>query len=137
MRIKLGGAALMLSVCIILAGCASSSSKIAFSDLPSTGNADHGAQIFAAGANEAPACTTCHRTDTTQLLGPGLGGFAAQAANRVQGLSAKEYAFQSIVSPAKFMVSGYTNLMYDKYSEKLSPQDIADVIAYLMQLGSN
>jgi cytochrome c553 len=131
MRLKFSLAALIL---VLLAGCSSTPAKFAFSDLPANGDATRGAEIFTKGVGEAPACATCHRTDGVMLVGPGLGGFASRAATRVSGLSAREYAFQSIIAPARYLVSGFTNLMYDKYGDKLSAQDTADIIAYLMQL---
>jgi len=133
MRFKLSIAALLVA---LLVGCSSTPPKIAFTDLPAQGDAGRGAHVFTTGVSDAPACATCHRTDGVTLVGPGLGGLATRAEARVSGLSAREYVYQSIVSPAKYIVGGFTNLMYDKYGDKLSAQDIADVIAYLLQLGS-
>ncbi len=105
---------------------------MAYSDVPKTGDMSHGAELFAKGDNGAPACTTCHRTDSVNGTGPGLGGIADRAGTRIDGLSAREYLFQSITEPGKFIVSGFTNQMYGEYSQKYKPQDIADLIAYLM-----
>jgi mono/diheme cytochrome c family protein len=105
--------------------------------LPTSGDAGHGAVIFNQGVGDAPPCAACHRTDSSALVGPGLGGLSARAGSRVSGLSARDYVYQSIVSPARYLVSGYTNVMYSSYGEKLSPQDIADVMAYVLSLPGN
>lgn len=132
---KLCAATILLAV---LAGCtaAPAPSKPGYSSLPEHGNVQRGERLFTTNVNGVPSCATCHRTDAVNLVGPGMVGFAARAATRVQGVSAREYAYQSIVTPAKYVVSGFTNVMYDKYAETLSPQDFADVIDYLLQVGS-
>jgi hypothetical protein len=79
-----------------------------------------------------PACNTCHSLTETKLIGPGLGELAKVGGSRVQGESAREYIFHSIVEPIRYLVSGYTNLMYPDYAKQLSPQDIADVLAYVL-----
>jgi len=137
MQIKLAIAACLLAA---LVGCTSSPKptqnwpQATFSPVSRQGSAQRGEQLFTTGVNGLPACATCHRTDTVSVVGPGLGGFAARAASRVQGLSAEEYAYQSIITPSRYLVGGFTNVMFDKYGEKLTTQDIADLIAYLMKL---
>jgi hypothetical protein len=61
-------------------------------------------------------------------------GFAARAGTRVEGIAPEEYAHTSIIQPANYVVSGFPNSMYPQYSRSLSPQDIADLIAYLLTL---
>ena len=36
--------------------------------------------------------------------------------------------------PAQYLVSGYANLMYADYDERLETADIADLIAYMLTL---
>lgn len=98
------------------------------------GNAEHGAELFTQSINGAPPCNTCHLTDDTTLVGPGLKGYAARAATRVEGQNAEQYTEESITHPASFVVSGFPNAMYNQYASKLSPQDIADLMAYLLTL---
>ncbi|MEO8609850.1 MAG: cytochrome c [Chloroflexota bacterium] len=98
------------------------------------GDATHGAELFTQSVNGAPPCSTCHQTDENTLVGPGLKGFGARAGTRVEGQSAEQYTQESIMHPASFVVSGFANAMYNQYASKLSPQDIADLTAYLLTL---
>jgi cytochrome c553 len=98
------------------------------------GDAARGATLFTESVNGAPACSTCHNIDGTSSTGPTLKGFASVAGTRVSGLSARDYAYQSIVRPAAYLVSRYGNLMYNQYAQRLSAQQIADLIAYLLTL---
>lgn len=102
-------------------------------DLP-PGDAARGAQIYTESINGAPACSACHAIDEGAKSGPSLGGYGAAAADRVSGQDAATYTFYSIVRPAKHVVRGYSNVMVSDYAEKLSRQDIADLIAYLVNL---
>lgn len=117
---------------VMLAACGSSG-DLAFSSLPE-GDAVRGETLFHQSNNGTPACSSCHRTDSETLVGPGMAGFAERGATRVEGLSAGEYAFESIRHPSRFVVSGFGNLMYAGYSGKLSNQELADLIAYLLTL---
>jgi hypothetical protein len=55
------------------------------------------------------------------------------AGERVEGESAREYTFYAIAEPGRYIVEGYGNAMYNRYDENLSPQEIADLIAYLLE----
>jgi hypothetical protein len=57
-----------------------------------------------------------------------------RAGQRVPGLSAEAYLRQSILDPSAYVVSGFRNIMYPHFKEKLSQQDLADLIAYLKTL---
>jgi mono/diheme cytochrome c family protein len=124
--------ALIALVGVVLIGCGSSSGKIAFSSIGSQGDAKHGEQLFTSVINQAPACSTCHTLDESQMVGPGLGKIKELAGTRVQGESAREYLFHSIIEPARYIVPGYSNLMYPSYNQVLSAQDITDLIEYLL-----
>ena len=56
------------------------------------------------------------------------------AAARVAGQSAREYLYWSILRPGRYVVAGYSNIMYAGYEERLEAADIADLIAYLLTL---
>jgi cytochrome c oxidase subunit 2 len=116
---------------LALAGCASASAGLA--DLPE-GNAERGATLFTQSINGAPACSSCHTLDGTVLVGPSLQGFRDAADTRQNEMSAVEYSYASIVQPASDLVNGFRNSMYNQYAQRLSPQDIADLIAYLLSL---
>lgn len=116
---------------LVLAGCASASAGL--EDLPE-GDAERGAALFTQSVNGAPACSSCHTLDGIALVGPNLEGFAARAETQVPGMSAEAYAHASIVQPAAFLVNGFGNSMYNQYAQRLSQQEIADLIAYLLTL---
>jgi hypothetical protein len=48
--------------------------------------------------------------------------------------SPEQYLFESIVLPGEFLVPGYADIMPHTYSQTLSPQQVADLIAYLQTL---
>jgi hypothetical protein len=50
------------------------------------------------------------------------------------GLDATEYLRLSITSPGDFLLEGFSNLMQPDFEEKLSPEELDAVVAYLMTL---
>jgi cytochrome c2 len=124
---------LLLILILTLTACKKDEPKIAFEDLPQ-GDPARGETIFEDGKNNATACKTCHNTGDVKQTGPGLAGFGERASERVDGESAAEYAYHSILRPSRHVVTGFSNVMPSDYEEKLTPQDIADLIAYLLTL---
>jgi cytochrome c oxidase subunit 2 len=118
-------------IALLFAACSTAPATLA--PLPA-GDAAHGAQLFAESVDGAPTCSSCHTTDGTPLVGPSFQGFAERAPTRVEGMSAEEYAQTSIMQPTAYLVSGFSNTMYNQYGQHLSQQDIADLIAYLLTL---
>ena len=122
---------------LLLLVCSACSPTNANSDsnepLP-TGDATRGAALFTQAINGAPACSTCHTLDGSTVVGPSLKGFAAVAPTRIQGTSSTDYARDSILKPASYIVSGFANLMYGQFAQQLTPQQTADLIAYLLTL---
>lgn len=126
-RLLIAGIALLLAAC-------SGAPETSFADLP-PGDAANGAVLFTDGANGAPACATCHTVDGSELTGPSLQNFAVIAPVADAGASSLgEYAYTSITQPSAYLVSGFGNTMYTQYARRLSPQQIADLIAYLQTL---
>lgn len=123
---------LTLVACLCVA-CSKGEPKLAFSDLP-TGNPQAGSAVFQNGADGAVACTTCHSVDGANGTGPSMEGFGARAEGSDDSLSATEYTYESIIRPSKHVVNGFSNLMPNNYEEKLTPQQLADLIAYLLSL---
>jgi len=107
-------------------------STIAYEDLPAEGDAAHGEVLFNTAIKSAPPCSSCHVPNSP--ASPDLAGLSERAGSRVEGMDAREYLFYSIVEPGRYIVDGYGNVMWNKYDESLSPQDIADLIAYLQTL---
>lgn len=119
-------------VLMALAACSTGAASLP-DDFPE-GDASNGAILFAETINGAPSCVSCHSLDGSALTGPSLQGYAERAGSRVEGQSAEVYTYQSIVQPAAHVVSGYANVMYTQYGDRLSDQQIADLIAYLLTL---
>lgn len=96
------------------------------------GDANRGLIVF----NTVGTCSACHKVmDDSTLVGPSLKGIASRAASRVAGLTAKDYLRTSILRPDEFLVPGMSpGIMPSTFEQTLDPQQIADVIAYLMTL---
>ena len=97
------------------------------------GDASNGQQVFI-GATGATACSSCHTTDLTTLVGPGLQGIFARSAERIGGLSAGDYLYQSLRDPASYIVDDFTNVMPVYDDSLISYDDFLDLIAYLQGL---
>jgi uncharacterized membrane protein/mono/diheme cytochrome c family protein len=120
---------------LFLAACSSKGVGYQYSDLP-PGDAAHGAELFSQSVGGAPACSNCHTLTGGQGAGPSLQNFAQVAGGRVKGQSAEVYTFYSILSPSKHLVQGFSNVMPSDYQSKLSKQQTADLISYLLTLGA-
>jgi mono/diheme cytochrome c family protein len=117
----------------ILAACnPNPPSVIDYDDLPPEGDAARGEQIFNEQINAQPACSSCHADNNN--ASPDLTGFGERAEDRVAEQESREYAFYSIVEPGRYIVDDFGNAMPNQYDDKLTPQDIADLIAYLLSL---
>jgi mono/diheme cytochrome c family protein len=125
----------MLGVVLLLGlvACAPDELKLTVDDLPQ-GNVGRGAEVFTQVVDDVPACSDCHALDNARKTGPSLAGFGTIAGERVNNQSAEEYAFNSIVRPASHVVRGFSNVMYNNYANNLSKQNIADLVAYLLNL---
>ena len=88
------------------------------------------------------ACPVCHgdpETGEPARLGPPLEGFARVAATRVAGLSGAQYAYESLLEPNAFLAPGCAGgqpcarpSTMPSYGEVLSPQEMADLLRYLV-----
>jgi nitric oxide reductase subunit C len=80
-------------------------------------------------------CSTCHSTQPDVIIvGPSLAGIATRAETRVPGLSAEQYIRNSILNPGDFVVPGFPDAMLRSLGDKLSADQINDIIAFLMTL---
>ncbi len=104
------------------------------------GDPERGQVLFNTMRAEAGfACATCHRVDSEdRLIGPGLLGVGAWAAANITGQTPAEYLHQSIVSPNAYIVEGNPpypeSLMPQIYADLFTPEQIDDLVAYLLTL---
>jgi mono/diheme cytochrome c family protein len=96
------------------------------------GDATRGAELFNATINRQPSCASCHSLDGSAGVGPTLAGFGAVARVRVEGESAHEYAYSSLVDPGAYLVGDHANVMPATYSEMFTRQELADLVAYIL-----
>ncbi|GIL13395.1 MAG: hypothetical protein BroJett038_21150 [Chloroflexota bacterium] len=80
-------------------------------------------------------CATCHALEPDIIIvGPSLAGIATRAASRIPGLNAEAYLRQSIITPGEYIVPGFQDVMQKNLGEKLSAEQINDIISFLMTL---
>lgn len=106
-----------------------------------TGDATRGRQLFLAEqpflSPDAPPCTACHNLNPEQGdgIGNNLAGLGLKAETRVPGQSAADYLRTSLVNPDVYLVEGYQEgIMYRGYAEVLTPQEIEDLVAFMLTL---
>jgi nitric oxide reductase subunit C len=138
----------LLGILMLLAACGDASSPtVTPTNAPlRLGDAERGAALFQEtliGSANAPGCITCHSLAPDFILvGPSLAGIATRATDQVNepsytgtasdGLS---YLAEAIVAPDAFVVEGFApGLMPAHYATQLTPQEVADLIAYLATL---
>ena len=97
------------------------------------------AENFASG-KPAP-CSACHSLKPGEtLVGPSLAGLGTRAATTVSGQDAATYVRHAIQAPSEHLVTGGNfaagdkSLMPPNLGDDMSPQDLADLIAYLLTL---
>jgi cytochrome c551/c552 len=101
-----------------------------FAALPS-GEAETGRKTFT-----SAGCVACHALDPgVQIVGPSLAGVANRAETRVQGYAAELYLYESVAYPNAHLVDGFQpGLMPTTFAAVLAPQDISNLVAFLLTL---
>lgn len=93
------------------------------------------------GASDAPGCITCHSLEPGEVkVGPShsdVGRRAAAIVNssdyRGRAESAADYLRESILEPDAHVVEGFEpGVMYARFAEVLSEQQVADLVAFLL-----
>ena len=79
------------------------------------------------------ACSVCH-VKAGGRVAPEFAGIAERAGKRRAPLSAAEYLYESIVNPGAHLAEGYANSMPANFADRLAPQEIGHIIAYLLTL---
>ncbi len=103
------------------------------------GDPAHGEELFL-----SYGCTGCHgnlEDETSAAVGPWLGNIAEVGGTRVEGLTADEYVYNSILNPSAYIVpecpsgpcTGPPSAMPDNFPLRMgeNPQDLQDVMSYL------
>lgn len=109
------------------------------------GDAARGQKLFDKAENFAsgkPApCSACHSLKPGEtLVGPSLAGIGTRGASTVAGQDAATYLRHAIQAPSEHIVTGGNfaagdkSLMPANLGNDMSPQDLADMIAYLLTL---
>ncbi|MBN2470678.1 MAG: cytochrome c [Anaerolineae bacterium] len=108
------------------------------------GDVTRGEDLFLNGKDAAPACVTCHLIDEDAILiGPPMIGIAERAATQVEGMSAEEYLYASIMEPNAHLVpntdrnvyaAGEISLMFQQYADYLTEEEANDLVAYMLSL---
>jgi hypothetical protein len=69
------------------------------------------------------------------IIGPSQSDVATRAVTRRPGYSPELYIYESITRPSAYVVQGFQDgLMPATFRDTLTPQQLADVIAYMMTL---
>jgi cytochrome c2 len=109
--------------------------KRATGDLVSGEKIFHGETPIAGG--KVPACTMCHAVEAggEATIGTNLSNIGYRAAAIAPGQSAEEYLRTSILDPDAYLAGGFQEgIMYREYRQALTPQQIEDLIAYMLTL---
>lgn len=118
---------------LLVAGCGTQESVISYADLPAQGDVANGERLFNQLDGLAPSCVNCHQEGAQAAPHIVVADYPQLAANRVEGQDAREYTFHAIANPGQHIVEGYGNAMYNRYDENLTPQQIADLVDYLVE----
>jgi mono/diheme cytochrome c family protein len=78
-------------------------------------------------------CHACHISGGGQIA-PLFAGVATRAKSENPPLTATAYLYESIINPAAHVVTGFPNAMPANYPSRLSEQEMADILVYLLTL---
>ena len=116
---------------------------MACSEAAPSGDPERGKQIYNAPVKaergELQPCSKCHPIGTGEKpaagIGINLGDIGNRAGNIVNGQSAADYLFTSIVDTDAYLAGGFQDgLMSREYKRLLTPQQIEDLVAYMLTL---
>lgn len=111
----------------------------ALASLP-TGDPAHGEQLYHGDARtqlgKRLACSGCHNQEAN-AVGPMTNGTFTRVQNErlndpaLAGFTPEQYLVQSILQPGAYTVPGFNPAMPAGLGDQMSPQDLADIVAYL------
>ena len=93
-------------------------------------------ETFQENAGSGYSCSNCHLPDSEKTnIGPGLLNIKDRAATRIEGLTAAEYIYESIINSMSYTVEGFeVDLMPQNWPEIYNDLEIFDIVAYLLTL---
>ena len=104
----------------------------ALEELPE-GHPSDGEVLFAKGGDGIANCSACHSLDGDSGVGPSLSGISDRAGGTKADLSAEAYIYESITNPDAYVVDGFhSSIMPSEFGHVLSPQQLADLVSFLM-----
>lgn len=113
--------------------------KPAVAALPTSGNLTELVAALPAGdaskgdaLYKAKGCVGCHSLEKDKrVVGPSFYAVYTRAGTRKPGTGAHEYLYESIVKPNEYVVESYqSGLMPQNYATQLSPQEMANLLAW-------
>jgi len=128
----------LVSVLIgLLVACSSNTSDPG--DSNKAGNPAKGESLFmqiTLGEKLAPGCITCHSVEPGKtMIGPSMAGIAGLAREAIPGINAEQYLRIAIMNPDEHLADGFPpGIMYLKYSEDLTQEQVNDLVAYILTL---
>lgn len=103
------------------------------------GDAERGRRLY----DSKYGCVACHGDPDvpgSHNVGPHLGGIPTAAASRIEGKSAAQYVYESILEPGAFIAPECKNgpcqepTAMPEYASLVTVQDLADLLVFLMEL---
>ena len=77
-------------------------------------------------------CAGCHSLNEEEVIvGPSMYGLYDRSGDKVPGLSAEEYIYQSIVYPNEYIVEGYPANVMPQIFINLSEEELQALVSYL------
>jgi cytochrome c2 len=128
---------LLLMLSMLLTGCGDSAPR---------GNPGQGKELYTAstiGKSGAPGCITCHSLEDGEVkVGPSHSGIVSRAKEIInsddyngRAENPDEFLKESLLSPDAYIEGGFpAGVMYQKYQDDLSEQDVENLVAFLMTL---
>ncbi len=133
---RYGLLAVLFILVLSLAACGGKSTSTSGAG---SGDAAAGEKLFkSAVLHENPGCSTCHSLNPGEVLvGPSMAGIATDAAGDAadEGMTTEEMLKEMIVDPNAELAGDFAaDIMPQDWGEKLTPQELNDLIAFLMTL---